>query len=234
MLERVWIGSPNWSYRDAAGCRMIVLHTAEGARTKEDLGAFFQGDVGASSHVGIDDEAGVIAEYVEREDKAWTQANFNPACVSVELCAFAEWSAAEWAKHPNMLANAASWVAEEAAAFGIPLTRLSAAEAQGGSAGVCMHVDLGSGGGGHWDCGPAFPLDDVIEMAKGGSPAAPAPELSKGGDDMFIRSSDGRVRWAIYDGKKTYWRMIPVGAEQNVADRIVDDPNDTWLGLWDH
>jgi hypothetical protein len=233
MLERVWIGSPNWSYRDEAGVRLIVAHTAEGARNFRDLGAFFQGDVGASSHVGIDDELGVIGEYVERADKAWTQANYNPSCVSVELCAFAEWSPEEWSRHPNMLANVADWIAEEAAHFGIPIVRLSAAQAQGGGTGVCMHVDLGSGGGGHWDCGPGFPINDVIEMAKGGSPQA--PELPKGGDDdMFIRSSDGTVRWFIADGKKSYWRPIPKGAEPNVADRIVDDPNDTWLGLWDH
>ena len=54
-----------------------------------------------------------------------------------------------------MLANCAAWIAEECAAFGIPVRKLSAAQAQGGQAGVCGHVDLGAAGGGHWDPGPS-------------------------------------------------------------------------------
>jgi hypothetical protein len=232
VLQRVWIPSPNYSTRSSS-VRLIVLHTAEGARTFEDLGAFFgHPSSGVSSHVGIDDTPGVIGEYIRRDLKSWCQANANPYSVAAELCAFAEWDLDEWANHLDMLGNTAAWIAEEAEAFGIPLVRLSAAEAQDGySKGVCQHVDLGAAGGGHWDCGPAFPIDDVLAMAKGGFPT---PELPRGGDDVFIRSKDGKVRWAIYDGQKTYWRLIPPGLEQNIADRIVDDPNDSWLHLWDH
>jgi hypothetical protein len=232
VLERVWIPSPNYSSRSSS-VRLIVLHTAEGARTYQDLGAFFgHPSSGVSSHVGIDDTPGVVGEYVHRDKKAWTQGNANPYSVAAELCAFAEWDLDEWANHLEMLANTAEWIAEEAKAFGIPLERLSAAQAQDGySKGVCQHVDLGAAGGGHWDCGPSFPMDDVIAMAQGGPPA---PELGEGGEDVFIRSSDGRVRWFIADGQKSYWRPIPPGAEQDIADHIVDDPNDTWLHLWEH
>jgi hypothetical protein len=183
-----------------------------------------------SSHTGIDDTPGVIGEYVKRDKKAWTQGNANPYTVATELCAFAEWSPEEWDRHPNMLANCAQWIAEEAQFFGIPIRALSATEAQSGVAGVCQHVDLGAAGGGHWDCGPGFPMDQVIAMAKGDLVPTPAG----GGDDVFIRSSDGRVRWFIADGKKSYWRMINQGLEQNITDRIIDDPNDSWLQLWDH
>jgi hypothetical protein len=231
VLQRVWIGSPNYSTRSSS-VRLIVLHTAEGALTYQSLGNYFaSSSSGVSSHTGIDDTAGVVGEYVHRDRKAWTQGNANSYSVAAELCAFAEWDAAEWSRHPQMLANTAAWVAEEADAFGIPLVRLSAAQAQDGySAGVCQHVDLGAAGGGHWDCGPAFPIDDVIAMAQGG----PAPELGQGGEDVFIRSSDGRVRWFIADGQKSYWRPIPDGLEQDIDDRVVDDPNDSWLNLWDH
>jgi hypothetical protein len=212
---------------------LIVCHTAEGAQNYQDLGAFFgHPSSGVSSHVGIDDTPGTIGEYVHRDKKAWTQGNANPYSVAAELCAFAEWDAAEWSRHPHMLANAAAWVAEEAAAFAIPLVSLSAYEAQNGAAGVCQHVDLGAAGGGHWDCGPGFPIEDVMDMARGD--LVPVPELGEGGEDVFIRSKDGKVRWAIYDGKHTYWRLIPPGLEQNIADRVIDDPNDSWLNLWDH
>jgi hypothetical protein len=178
-LERVSIPSPNYSSRGGATVRLIVLHTAEGATTYQDLGAFFANPAsGVSSHVGIDDTPDTVGEYVQRAGKAWTAANANPVAVQAELCAFAEWDATEWANHPDMLANTAAWIAEEAATFGIPIVKLSADEAQGGGTGVCQHADLGSWGGGHWDCGPSFPIDDVLAMAAGSTPAptpAPAP-----------------------------------------------------------
>jgi hypothetical protein len=182
--------------------RLIVLHTAQGAVNYRDLGAYFQNPAsGVSSHVGIDDTIGVVGEYVPRSGKAWTQGNANPYSVAAELSAFAEWGPADWAAHPTMLANTAAWCAEEAAALGIPLVRLSAAQAQDGiTRGVCQHADLGAAGGGHWDCGPDFPIDDVIAMAKGGGGAQPGPSTQTG-QEMIASTSTGRGYWtATYDG----------------------------------
>lgn len=166
-LTRKTIPSPNYSSRGGAEVRLIVIHTAEGANTIEELGNFFGSTgSGVSSHTGIDDQAGVIGEYVQRSYKAWTAANANPVAVQTELCAFAKWSRAQWSEHPNMLDNCARWIAEEATAFGLPLQRLTASEAQGSGRGVCQHTDLGSWGGGHWDCGGSFPMDDVLETAR--------------------------------------------------------------------
>ena len=214
-LKRVWIPSPNYSSRGGSGVRLIVLHTAEGARTIESLGSFFQGDVGASSHVGADDKVNTIGEYVKRGNKSWTQASFNPVAVSIELCAFAAWSTDEWHRHPNMLDNCAKWIAEEAAYYGLPITKLSASQAQGSGRGVCQHVDLGSAGGGHHDCGPGFPMDYVLTMAHGGSPG-PAPEkeeedqlitsaVSDGGSFHVFELYEGWI-WYTYQSKgKTNW-----------------------------
>jgi hypothetical protein len=127
-----------------------------------------------SSHTGADDKVNTVGEYVKTPDKAWTQGNANPVAVSLELCGFAAWSRAEWeGAHANMLANCAAWVAEECSRFGLPIKRLSAAEAQGSGRGVCQHIDLGSWGGGHVDCGAGFPMDSVLAMAAGGAPLAP-------------------------------------------------------------
>lgn len=176
-LKRVWIPSPNYSSRGGASVRLIVLHTAEGARTIESLGSFFQGDVGASSQVGTDDKVNTVGEYVSRGNKSWTQSEFNPIATSNELCGFASWSESEWRNnHHNMLENAAKWIAEEAAHFGVPITKLTASQAQGGGHGVCQHVDLGSRGGGHHDCGSGFPMDYVLDMARGGAGAATPSE----------------------------------------------------------
>jgi len=203
-LTRVWIPSPNYSSRGGASVRLIVLHTAEGARTIESLGSFFQGNVSASSHVGADDKVNTVGEYVKRGNKAWTQAEFNPVAVSMELCAFAAWSTDEWNRHPNMLDNCAKWIAEESAQFGIPITRLSPSQAQGSGRGVCQHSDLGTRGGGHHDCGPGFPMDYVLTLAAGGAPA------TEGGDEMVASAlSDGgslHVFWVGTDGNTVYYR----------------------------
>ena len=78
-LTRKWMASPNYSSRGSSKVRLICLHTAEGARTIEDLGSFFSRPrVNASSHVGADDKKDIIGEYVKRGNKAWTQGGANP------------------------------------------------------------------------------------------------------------------------------------------------------------
>jgi peptidoglycan hydrolase-like protein with peptidoglycan-binding domain len=112
-----------------------------------------------------------------------------------------------------MLANCAQWIKEESAAFGIPIVKLSASQAQGGSAGVCGHVDLGSWGGGHVDPGQNFPWSYVLSLATGGAPApgpSPAPPPSGGGaappfpypSDNYLGqpSSDPKCHSGYYGG----------------------------------
>lgn len=182
-LKRVGIPSPNISSRGGAKVRLIVVHTSEGAQTYQSLGNFFANPSSqVSSHTGIDDAApGTIGEYCGRSNKSWTAAEANPYAVQTELCtpsgAAQGWSAATWASKKTMLANCAAWIAEEAAQFGIPIVKLTPAQAQGGAAGVCGHGDLGAMGGGHTDPGPNFPWSDVLAMAAGGAPApAPTPD----------------------------------------------------------
>ena len=211
-LARDAIPSPNYSSR-GSGVRLIVLHTTEGSTTYQSLGAYFaSSSAGVSSHAGIDDTPGIIGVYVRRGDKAWTQGNANPYSVAAELCAFAAWGPDEWAAHPAMLSNTAQWVAEEAAAFGIPLVALSAQQAQTGAAGVCQHADLGASGGGHWDCGPHFPMHEVIRMAAGGSPI-PAQVLAyaSGQEDAGVSLSTGPdgsrvdMLFVAIDGSIHHW-----------------------------
>jgi hypothetical protein len=181
-LRRQWIGSPNYSPRGAAKIRLIVIHSSEGAQDHESLGAFFSRPASqVSSHVGIDNrQAWVIGEYVRRGNSAWTAANANPAAVQAELCtpsgASGAWSRNDWLAKNNMLNKVAAWVAEEAEHLGIPLTALTPAQAQGGGRGVCEHKHLGAMGGGHVDCGPGFPMDEVLRRAKAGA-VPPRPAL---------------------------------------------------------
>jgi hypothetical protein len=183
-LRRVWIPSPSYSRPRGVSVRLIVLHTTEGAQTYQSLGAFFaNGANQVSSHVGIDDSPGVVGEYVRRADAAWTASGANRPGVHAEFCTPAGaadgWSRAVWLNsHHQMLVNAAAWIAEEAAFFGIPLVSLTPGQAQGGASGVCQHADLGAWGGGHHDCGPGFPMDFVMSLARGGGASvAPQPPV---------------------------------------------------------
>ena len=100
--------SPCYNNRSSA-VRLVVLHTAEGALTIESLGSYFANASNeVSSHVGIDDKANTVGEYVLRDYSAWTQAAANPYSVAAELCGFAAWGYTEWQRHSNMLSNAAS------------------------------------------------------------------------------------------------------------------------------
>ena len=167
-LRRVWMPSPNYREVRRGSPRLLVLHTTEGAKTIQSLGNFFSNPAAeASSHGGADDTPKTIGVYVQRDDVAWTQADFNDESIALEICAFARWPTSEWDKHPVMLDNIARWLAEEAEHFGIPLRRLSPDQAQSNGMGVCEHVDLGPRGGGHHDCGTGFPIDRVIAAARG-------------------------------------------------------------------
>jgi hypothetical protein len=206
MLTRSPIPSPNYSSRGGAGVRLVVIHASEGATTFAALGNFFANpSSGVSSHTGIDDTPNVIGEYVRADWKAWTAANANPVAVQAELCvpsgASAGWTAADWNRHPTMLENCGRWVAEECARFGIPVRKLSPAEAQGGAAGVCQHKDLGVWGGNHSDCGPGFPIDTVLAIAADGA-AAPAP--STGESDMVLLDPVTGGYWVAWPDGSVY------------------------------
>jgi hypothetical protein len=199
-LNRIWIPSPNYSSRAGAGVRILVIHTAEGSRTIESLGNFFASpSSGVSSHAGADDKPNTVADFVTRDQKAWTQGDANPVAVSIELCAFAAWDSAEWDRHPNMLANCAAWIAAEAAAFDIPIVKLSASYAQGSGRGVCQHKDLGTWGGNHSDCGIHFPMDAVLAMAAG--VRQPPSTTTRKGHNMIASTETGAGYWtATSDG----------------------------------
>jgi hypothetical protein len=259
-LNRLSIPSPNYSSRGGAAVTTIVVHTAQGSTSIESLGAFFANPAsGVSSHTGIDDKTNTVGEYVRRDGKAWTQGNANPWCVATELCAFAEWDTATWNTHPNMLANCAAWIAEEAAHYRIPIIKLSPADAQNPAVkGVCGHVDLGPAGGGHWDPGPSFPWDAVLALAGGVTPPpapAPTPPPPAGAappwpgrylqQPPIMHGSDVST-WQTQMSEVRGWPLIVDGAYGPDSERVCVDFQtekglaadgivgpDTWAATWE-
>jgi hypothetical protein len=172
-IKEVWIPSPHYS--SPQSYMVAAFHTTEGAMKIRDLGAWFQNpSAQCSSHHGADNyERGVFGAYVYENHKAWTQAGANPWTLSIELCAYASWSRSTWLNSKGVLVdNAAEWLNYICDKYKIPFTLLSNSQAQSGSVkGVCQHVNFGSMGSGHHDCGDGFPIDVVLDKAKkwGGS-----------------------------------------------------------------
>jgi len=200
-----------------------------------DLGAWFQ-NPGAqcSSHHGADNyERGVFGAYVYENHKAWTQGNANPYCLSLELCAYASWSRSTWLNQKAVLIdNAAEWVRYCVDKYNIPWTVLNDYQAQDPNVrGICEHVNFGSWGSGHHDCGSGFPMDVVIDKAKkwggGGGSAS-----GTGGLLMTASTAiDGEWReWSACvwtDGKVNY---LAPGAQSWAACDPTQEPNSVRSG----
>lgn len=220
-LARVWIPSPNYS--SGSTKRLLVVHTMEGftgTNGAYDCARYFQGNVGASSQVCIDNNRGKIWECVARDKGAWTQCNFNSVSVSAEQSGYASWTREYWlTNRENELRNTADWIAEEAARYGIPIRALTPSEAQGGGKGVCQHMNLGSSGCAHSDCGPNYPMDKVIEWAKGGG-SSPQPA---GGTDMSSA--------VVFYQDKQYFAYINTSGKVCMNGGVVDSGSNARSGV---
>ena len=201
-LNEIWLPSPHYS-TSRGPYNKFAFHTTEGAMKIRDLGAWFQNpSAQCSSHHGADNyERGVFGAYVYENHKAWTQGNANPYCLSIELCAYASWSRSTWLNQKGVLVdNAAQWLRYMVDKYNVPWTVLSDSQAQNPDVrGICEHVNFGSWGSGHHDCGGGFPMDVVVDKAKkwGGSGGGTTP--SSGG--ILVSSA---VRF--YKGKQiTVW-----------------------------
>jgi N-acetyl-anhydromuramyl-L-alanine amidase AmpD len=151
----------NQSSRNGRKPRVIVLHTTEGHNRPglsdlQGLVNFFDNPASqVSSHVANDAE-GNDARMVPDDRKAFTQAQFNSIALSIEQIGFAAQAGSMTEKQ---LANTAAWIAHWSRKHGIPIRHST-------TNGVCQHRDLGAAGGGHVDCGPNYPFNKVLSMAK--------------------------------------------------------------------
>ncbi|MGM1064866.1 peptidoglycan recognition protein family protein [Saccharothrix sp. Mg75] len=189
--------------RNGAKVRLVVAHTAEGARTRGDLAAFFDGNDNASSHAVID--AGGVLDLVDRSRAAWTLGSGNPISVNAEMCAFARWTRAQWlsespvdgcANPRQIVRNFAAWAARECDALGIPKRVLTVEQVRAGQAGICDHrtYNRAYGAGDHWDVGDGFPWDVFTNDLDGGDDMPTKDEFKAWTQEAIIqlRGNDGR------------------------------------------
>lgn len=171
-----------FSSRGGERSRLVVLHTAEGARDVYSLGAFLQRTPNqVSYHGAVDDRR--YESYVNYSQAAWSLRNGNQESDNLCLCAFAGWTRGEWLRHPRMLELTAAWIAERCKARGVPIRRLTDPECAAAirddhhPGGVIDHwtYTRATRDGSHWDVGNGFPWDVVMGRAQQIGRVAPAP-----------------------------------------------------------
>lgn len=212
------IPSPHHSARGSRPVRLVIVHTAEGSRTVESLGGWFQRPATkASSHAGIDDHR--VETYVPFDRAAWTTRSANGISDNVELCGFAKWSHDEWLTHARMLEMCAAWIRERCQARGIPIRKLTPDQVAAGAAGVCGHADwtIGMRDGTHTDPGSGFPWDHVMALASG-VPLGPASltRLKEGDVGAAVLAWQ---RWLVSRGAKIDLRPQRYGPQTVAATR---------------
>lgn len=166
--DYVVIPCKNYESRRGARVRLGVLHTAEGALTVTELGNYFRSTTRAvSSHMGAD-AAGRLGRFVPYDQAAWTNPDLNAVSDTLEMCAFAAYSRADWLARPALLTVAAQWMVDRHLTRGLPLTWLTPEQVNAGAAGFIDHhvVTIARNRiGGHTDCGPNFPRDVILARA---------------------------------------------------------------------
>lgn len=70
--------------RSGRKIEMITIHHMAGVLTASECGKIFQGNRKASAHYGIGND-GEIAKYVDEENTAWANSNWNANCKAVTI-----------------------------------------------------------------------------------------------------------------------------------------------------
>lgn len=155
------------SFKERRAVTLLVAHSAEGARTARDLGAFFHRATTGSSNAGIGQQ-GDYCTYVNYGDTSFANPPLSEEADTVELCGFARWSRAQWLAYPKMLETFAHWIAWRCAVRRIPIVKLSVAQLKAGKPGIVDHDDVSDAYhlSDHWDLGAHFPWDVVLPRAK--------------------------------------------------------------------
>ena len=164
--------------------KLGVVHIMQGSLSGSD-GWFHNPSAQVSAHFGIGKD-GTIYQWVDTNDIAWAEANFNGKAISVEHEGYAGERLTD--KQAWSLACLMKWAR---LTHGLPIRRTF----DPNGTGWLGHGELGNAGGGHQGC-PGQPILDqlpgIISFLHHGKvpagPAAPAtlPALSQGATGMAV------------------------------------------------
>lgn len=229
------IRSPNCYSGRLATPRLIVLHTAECPCTYGsaiNVANYLANEaVQASCHWVTD--PGWVVEQVDEADTAWAAPGGNSDGIQIEQAGRAGFTSADWATPDGqaMLRVTAELMAGISQRWNIPLVHLSNAELEAGHAGVVGHVQVSQvyRRSDHWDPGDNYPIDQVIELARGGGlsaagKVAPPPPIFQGDDD------DMPLKTYRVEGDPRVWVVrFPFKMHATDADVLWAWQNEGWV-----
>lgn len=166
-----FVQARNFTRAQRTSIDLIVIHTMEAPEkpaTAENVAAWFAGANAppASAHYCVDSDS--IVQCVRDADIAWHAPGANHHGIGVEHAGYARQTPEEWddAYSRAMLARSSELVARLCHTYDIPVTWLSSfALAVPGARGITGHLqctDAFSGGKGHTDPGPHFPIEAYL------------------------------------------------------------------------
>lgn len=174
--EHKIVRSKHYSSRGSAQIRLLVIHSAECSevKTAAEALATWGGSAKGSWHVACDNDS--ITVSVPDVFKAFHAGRVNAYSIGIEQAGKASQTAEQWDDEYSrgVIQNTARVVAWKSKIHGIPLRFVDAAELfkqhmVGGAWGVTTHAECSkafSVTGGHWDPGPNYPMNRMLELAE--------------------------------------------------------------------
>lgn len=143
--ELHWRESPNRSSRGGSSVHLLVWHETAGAYAGS-VSWLCNPAAQASAHIVVREDGLEATQLVHLREKAWHAAAFNPQSIGVE---HANVTAKGFATEHQLAVSARifGWLCLH---YHVP-PRWSR---DGRAPGIARHLDLGSAGGGHTQCGP--------------------------------------------------------------------------------
>ncbi len=121
----------------------------------------------SSAHYVVD--AGEVVQCVHEADTAWAAPGANNDGIQVEMVGRAEWTAARWGEPDAraMVERAGALVGEICRRHGLPIEILTTEDVLAGRSGITTHAAVSRAfkRSSHWDPGPGFPLDRLVDAA---------------------------------------------------------------------
>lgn len=155
--------------RKPGALHVIVLHSTESTGPAANVASYFQSSGAGGSAQIVVGEDGCFRSLPDLQEPAGAPGT-NSDGLHIEIVGLAKWTRAEWLERaPRALDLAARVLAEWSQTFKIPLAFLDAAALKTGHArGVTTHNEVSKAfkKSDHWDPGPGFPLDMLLERAR--------------------------------------------------------------------
>ena len=155
--------------RDPRALHLIVLHSTESTGLAANVASYFQSPSAGGSANLVVGEDGCFRSVPDLQEPAGAPGT-NSDGLHIEIVGLAKWTRDEWLhRAPRAIDLAARALAEWSVAYGIPLAFVGSDALKTGHArGVTTHAEVSKAfkKSDHWDPGPGFPLDVLLERAR--------------------------------------------------------------------